>query len=317
MAKWLMRGLLLGLTLLMALGGAWFIMARAANADAEPVPPELTREAFKRSVAWLSSHEQKVLGDGNAALWWMVSTAAERTGDPDLQLLVRRSIERSYAGANATSPWRRLVEPGASIELRDSVTDGLLPYQRFYYFSATCRPVEPDDSGMGSQQFIEANMCQPMWRKVLLRDNVCTTHQLLGIRMARRSGCPLGPRVAALESELIGDIALQLRLDPVFRDAYIQRVLSMYWVAGPQQVKAIWLRRVLQAQRADGGWSGDRYLLGLPAWLQPATLRQWMSAIMPKHFPAGAPESEFHPTAQGMLLMALAMSSPAAGVSDR
>lgn len=317
MRKWLVRGLMLGLTLLMALGGAWFVMARAANADAEPVPPELTREAFKRSVVWLSTHEQKVLGDGNAALWWMVSTAAERTGDPSLQSLVKRSIELSYGGANATSPWRRLVEPGASIELRDRMIEGLQPYQRFYYYSATCRPVEADQSGMGSQEFIETNMCQPMWHKVLLGDNVCTTHQLLGIRMARRSGCPLGPKVAELESELVDDIALQLRLDPVFRDAYIQRVLTMQWVAGSQHVKPIWLRRVLQAQRADGGWSGDRFLFGLPGWLQPAAFRQWMSAIMPGRFPAGEPESEFHATAQGLLLMALAMSPPSASVSDR
>lgn len=317
MGKWLVRGLMLGLTLLMALGCAWFIMARAANADVEPVPQALISDAFKRSVAWLRTHEQQVLGDGNAALWWMVSTAAERSGDPDLRAMVKRSIELSYGGANATSPWRRLVEPAASIELRDSMIEGLEPYQRFYYYSATCRPVEADQSGMGSEQFLEANVCQPMWRKVLLSDNVCTTHQLLGIRMARRSGCPLGPKVAALESELVDDIALQLRLDPVFRDAYIQRVLTMYWVAGPQHVKPIWLRRVLQAQRADGGWSGDRFLLGLPDWLQPATFRRWMSVIMPSRFPVGEPESEFHPTAQGLLLMALAMSQPAASVSDR
>lgn len=317
MAKWLVRGLFVGLTLLMVLGCGWFFMARAANADAEPVPPELTREAFKRSVTWLSSHGSEVLGDGNAALWWMVSTAAERTGDSILQGLLKRSIELAYAGENARSPWRRLVEPHASIELRDSVLDGLEPYQRFYYYAATCRPVEPDSSGIGSQQFIEANMCQPMLRKVLLGDTVCSTHQLLGIRMARRSSCPLAPKVATLEAELIGDIEQQLRLDPVFRDAYIQRVLSLYWVAGPQHVKPIWIRRVLQAQRADGGWSGDRLLLGLPDWLQPATFRRWMSAVMPSRFSAAEPESGFHATAQGMLLMALAMNSPAAGVSDR
>lgn len=317
MRKWLMRGIWSGLMLVMACGGAWFFMARAANADAEPVPPALAREAFNRSVVWLTSHEQQVLGDGNAALWWMVRTAAERTGDPALQALVKRSVALVYTGDNTRSPWRRLVEPQASIEPRDSLLEGLLPYQRFYYYAATCRPVEADRSGMGSQDFLETNVCQPMWRKVLVGDNVCTTHQLLGIRMARGSGCGLAPQVANLEANLLEDIERQLQLDPVFRDAYIQRVLTMYWVAGPQHVKPIWVRRVLEAQRADGGWSGDRFLLGLPDWLQPATFRRWMSVIMPSRFTAAQPESEFHPTAQGMLLMALAMNPVVASVSDR
>lgn len=309
MWKWLVRGLVSGLALLVALVVAWFMMVQAANADAEPVPRELARASFKRSVAWLLSHEQQVLGDGNAALWWMVQTAAERSGDPDLHRLVKRSIELAYAGPNATSPWRRLVEPQARIEPRDSLIDGLEPYQRFYYYAATCRPVEPDSQGMGSQRFLASNVCQPMWRKVLLADNVCTTHQLLGIRMARRSGCPMGPQVAALEAELLHDIAWQLKLDPVFRDAYIQRVLTMYWVAGPQYVKPVWLRRVLDAQRTDGGWSGDRALPELPDWLQPAMFRRWAGAIWPARFGAAAPVSEFHPTAQALLLMALAMQA--------
>lgn len=320
MRKCLVRGLMLGLTLLMLMAGGWLMLARAANADIEPLPQEAIRDSFKRSVVWLKTHDSKVLGDGNAALWWMIAAAAERTGDPDLQALVKTSVDLVYAGQNARLPWRRLVEPKAVIEPKDSLLDGLVPYQRFYYFSATCQPVEPDQSGVGSRQFIDDNMCRPMWSQVLLRDTVCTTHQLLGIRMARHSGCALEPKVAKLEAELIDDIKWQLRVDPIFRDAYIQRVLTMYWVAGPQHVEPIWLRRVLQAQRADGGWNGERFLLGLPDWLQPSTFRRWMSAIMPSRFPAGELESEFHPTAQGVLLMALAMNPPhaaSARVSDR
>lgn len=315
-----MRGLMLGLTLLMLMMGCWFMLARAANEDVEPLPQEAIRESFKRSVVWLKTHKLEVLGDGNAALWWMVAAAAERTGDPDLRAILKTSIELVYAGQNARLPWRRLVEPKAVIEPRDSLLDGLEPYQRFYYFSATCRPVEPDQSGVGSRQFIEGNMCRPLWSRVLLRDTVCSTHQLLGIRMARHSGCVLDPKVATLEAELLDDVAWQLHIDPIFRDAYIQRVLTMYWVAGPQRVKPVWIKRVLEAQRSDGGWSGDRHLVGLPDWLQPAAARQWLSAVMPDRFEAAPPTSEFHPTAQGLLLMALAMNPPdsaSASVSDR
>lgn len=316
MRKWLLCGLLTSLVLISAFGGGWFVLARRANADMAPIPQADTRVSFDRSVGWMKSHESMVLGDGNSALWWMVKTAADRTNDPYLTDLVRRSINVVYAGNKASSPWRKLVEPKAVIVPNDLLVDELISYQRFYYYAATCRVVEADQGGPGSQQFLERNQCRPLWRKVLLADTVCSTHQLYGIRMARQSGCKLDAGVSGLEDELLGDIEWQLRVDPVFQDGYVQRVLAMQWVGGASRVKPAWIRQVLAAQRADGGWSGDRLLIGVPDWLQPTSFRRLMNVLMPSRFPFGASESTFHATAQGLLLMALASTEPAAVVSS-
>ncbi|RTL32271.1 MAG: hypothetical protein EKK47_04875 [Burkholderiales bacterium] len=311
MKLWLLRGVKalagVGLTLAVGFVVLWWVAARVANADEAPPSAAKVNDAFQRSVGWLKLHEAEILGDGNVALWWMIKAAADRSHDPYLADLVQRSIRVVYAGDKATLPWRRIVEPNAVIVPNDLMTDGLSPYQRFYYFSATCRVVEPDDTGPGSQQFLDGNTCRPIWGKVIFRDKVCSTHQLLGIRMARNSGCKLDAKVAALESELLEDIAFQLKVDPVITDPYIQRVLTLYWVAGPQSVKPVWLRRVIDAQQPDGGWSGDHLLLGVPQWLQPATWRQLMSRLVPSRFNAAPPASNFHATAQGVLLMALAL----------
>lgn len=314
MKVWLLRGVKalagVGLSLFVGFAVLWWVAARVANADEVPPSTARVNESFQRSIGWLKAHEAEILGDGNVALWWMLKTAADRSHDPYLTDLVQRSIRAVYAGNKATSPWRRIVEPNAVIVPNDLVVDDLVSYQRFYYFSATCRVVEPDDSGPGSQQFLEGNTCRPVWRKVLFADKVCSTHQLLGIRMARNSGCKLDTKVAALESELLDDIAWQLKLDPVITDPYIQRVLTLYWVAGPQSVKPVWLRRVIDAQQPDGGWTGDRILLGAPWWSQPAVWRQWMAKLMPSRFDPAPSVSIFHATAQGLLLMALASHAP-------
>ncbi len=319
MSKWLLRGLLAGLALLLTLGCGWFALVRQANADIAPISRADTRASFERSVAWMRSHEAMVLGDGNSALWWMVKAAADRTHDPYLTDLVSRSINLIYAGNKASSPWRKLVEPTAVIVPNDLLVDELVSYQRFYYYAATCRVVEADQGGPGSQQFLERNQCRPLWRKVFLADTVCSTHQLYGVRMARQSGCRLDASVSRLEDELLEDIEWQLRIDPVFQDGYVQRVLAMQWVGGASRVKPAWIRQVLAAQRADGGWSGDRLLIGVPEWLQPSSFRRLMSRLMPSRFPPGVPESSFHATAQGLLLMALASTAPDAvsSVSDR
>ncbi len=316
MSKWLLRGLLAGLVLLLAFCGAWFALVRQANADMAPIPRADTRASFERSVAWMKAHESTVLGDGNSALWWMVKAAADRTQDPYLTDLVSRSINLIYAGNKASSPWRKLVDPQAVIVPNDLMVDELVSYQRFYYYAATCRVVEADQGGPGSQQFLERNQCRPLWRKVFLADTVCSTHQLYGIRMARQSGCQLEAGVSRLEEELLGDIEWQLRIDPVFQDGYVQRVLAMQWVGGASRVKPAWIRQVLAAQRADGGWSGDRLLIGVPDWLQPSLFRRLMSALMPGRFAQGTQESAFHATAQGLLLMALASTAPDAVVSS-
>jgi hypothetical protein len=68
-------------------------------------------------------------------------------------------------------------------------------------------------------------------------------------------------------------------------------------------VKAIWLRRILDAQRSDGGWDG----LDIIAHVPGNRVICWTASKYP-HLLA-SPPTEFHSTAQGLYLMALLMSS--------
>jgi len=119
---------------------------------------------------------------------------------------------------------------------------------------------------------------------------------LMGYRMAQRSQCPidnLEANIAVLQKT----IEKQLRYDPRVVDVYIQRVLMLVDSGARDRVQSRWLERVIDAQQKDGGWSdvqslipvgGDKYF-GLNA--NGVTIAE--------------PVSNFHATAQGVLLMSL------------
>jgi len=257
----------------------------------------------------LKAHEAEVLREPNAALWWMLRTAAERTHNLDLADLVHRSMAMAYTGALASSPWQRLVNPSAQVIPHDLLTDGLADYQRFFYHAAVCHPVPLSDGQTSTQSFLTRNMCRPMWSHGLFGDKVCATHQLMGLMLHAQSRCASVDGTPALQDGLLQDITLQLQLDPVVKDGYIQHVLMLMWAAGPDRVKPVWLRHALDAQRPDGGWAGDEQLPGLPDAWQPRMIKQRVGWLPPPADPSNPMPSDLHATAQGILLSALAMQA--------
>lgn len=310
MGKWLRR-----LSTVLAMGGLLLalIWGALASHGGRSVPaPSLTerRQAYQQAVNWFKNHEAEVMDDGNAALWWMLRLAAERQDDAYLKGLVQRSISQIYVDRNARMPWRRMVEPHAAVVHDPALTVGLTPYQSFFYHAVTCAPVAMDAGAQTTAQFLAENACRPMATKVFGRDNVCSTHQLMGVELVRQMGCAVTPETKRVRAELLSDVQLQMQLDPLFKDAYIQRVLMLYWLSGPQAVKPIWLQQVFAQQRSDGGWSGDRVFQIAPSWFQPWVFRQVWHKFWPSNFPPKEPQSDFHATAQGLLLAALSLQDP-------
>ncbi len=255
------------------------------------------QQSLRRAVEWIRAHEASVLKNGNSALWWMVHTAAERTGDEYLKSLVRQSTLLVYGSSASVIPWKRIIYPQADITLNLLSLRGLAPYQRFFYHAVTCRPVDLDDGG-DTSEFLEPGVCHPIALQVYAKDPACTTHQLVGVRLLQRVGCPTEVDLAKLESNLLADIEQQMQWDVIFKDAYIQRVLMLLWLGRPHhQVKPVWLHRVLAAQQADGGWVGTRQMPELPQWLQTWNLGKQRAA-----------PTDFHATAQGLLIAALAVT---------
>lgn len=259
--------------------------------DTAPLNRAEIEQSYARSLAWFHANESTVRSDGNAALWWMVQAAAERMGDTYLLGLVREASATIYAAPRSAGlPWQRMVYPKVDVLMNLVAIEPLSPYQRFYYHGVTCLPVPLADGD--TTRFLEENMCRPKPIKALWRDPPCSTHQLIGIQLYKRVGCPVIRDTTALEAELRSDIESQLRVDFVVKDAYLQRVLVLLWSGHADRVKPIWMRRIMSQQQADGGWTGERDIPELPSW---------MNNIRQKE----AQPTGFHATAQGLLIAAL------------
>jgi hypothetical protein len=79
-------------------------------------------------------------------------------------------------------------------------------------------------------------------------------------------------------------------------DVYMQRVLMLVKSGAGGLVKPVWLQQLIDAQQPDGGWSGFMPLVPVGGGRSIGTNR--LLSI-------GAPRSDFHITAQGILLFAL------------
>lgn len=283
----------------------WF-----GHRPAPPVTQAQYQQSYQRAVAWVRTHETQVLQDGNAALWWMVQTAAERTNDAYLQGLVRQSMARVYTGNTARIAWQRMVTPKAEIDPDLASLEGLSPYQLFLYHAVTCRPVELAQGD--TSRFLQTNVCRPQAIEVYSRDLTCSTHQLMGIKLYERTGCPAQGGLAALEAELLSDIEQQMQLDVIVKDGYLQRVLTLSWMGGAERVKPLWVQRVLAAQQPDGGWLARQQIPEMPDGALSSATVSVLARIWPSRFPPGHGSTDFHATAQGLLIAALGMTASSA-----
>jgi hypothetical protein len=301
------RGLVVGvLGLLLVCVLAWAAVIQQANRSVEPPSMAERQRAYDQALAWVHRNEPALLAEGNAALWWMIQAAADVQNDDYLKDLVARALVRGYPDPSHALPWKRMVQPKAEVVFGAVAIDALADYQRFFLHALTCHPVALASGD--TTRFFTDNQCRPLVGQLMPSgDPVCATHQLMGIAVAKRVRCELPPQLPELESQLMDDVATQLAWDPIVRDAYIQRVLTLAWLGQAQQVKPIWMRRVFEAQQPDGGWAWGWTMPEWPYWMQPLVIRAaWREHVLKK--PPQMPYvTDFHPTAQGLLLAALAL----------
>lgn len=273
------------------------------NRETAPATTAEREQAYQRAVAWVRNHEAEILTEHNTALWWFIQATAERTGDAYLMALMGRHEALAAKEGITRLPWWRMMHPQADVTLNVVPLEPLEPYQRFLYHGVTCQPVALDRGD--TRAFLDKGACRPAATQVLLKDPACTTHQLMGVMLMNRVGCSPAGELSALQTDLIKDIEQQMHWDVVVKDAYFQRLMMLMWMGKPEQLKAIWLKRVLMAQQADGGWVGGRQFPELPSWAQPWLIRSKLAAWWPSRFHAGG-GSDFHATAQGLFITALA-----------
>lgn len=295
------RGARMGLWLLAAVVAVWALAVGWGSRPMAAPSMDAHQRSHRQAVDWLRTHEALVLGEGNAALWWMLDVASQRTQDSYLQGLVQRHRTRIYQGELLRSPWQRMVAPDAEVDLTEPMPPELSDYQRFFYRAVTCAADQP---GAQPDPFRDGHVCHPQLTRVWWQDRVCSTHQLMGLMLQARARCQSPEGRPGLSQELLSDIHIQAWLDPMVKDAYIQRVLMLAWGGATDQIRSAWLHRILLAQRADGGWAGAPNVPELPTGFTLDDLRARLLALLGRPVPSER-QSDFHATAQGLLLTAM------------
>jgi hypothetical protein len=283
--------------------GGWWLGNRTVD-----VPTLAERqERLNKAIDWVLANEARLTTDTNMPLWHMLQYAATISHRNDLIAMVDRAILQFGPAGAPKQPWVRFVRPHVDLTFEGFDFGALYPDQKAFFSALTCGAYDqlrllPDD-------WRHHNVCRPSAVMAFVDGGVCSTHQLMALMALQRQGCTGMPWDAALVPSLQEDIRLQLQIDPLFRDRYVQRVLMLWWTSGEQAVRPVWLRRVMDAQHDDGRWSWTSQLPELPASLQPWAL--WAAAAQrwPQWVPPRVGAGDFHTTAQGLLLMALAVQS--------
>jgi hypothetical protein len=292
----LARRLALGLVVCGLGAVGWLLYCEHENSVevAIPQPAEL-RSSRDRAAAWVLRNRNSVLAENNSMLWLFVREAGRLSGDPRLQSLTAEYRARSTRGTLAEfffipADLNRARE--ASIILGDEWED----YQRLFVYGATCNlPLRSDPEVVA---MLSPSACdrEHAW----LRNPWCRTHQLMGLRFVQRNRCDPDEDTARTIQAVQSGILTELNWDFRVEDAYLQKVWTLIESGRRNEIKAVWIRRILDAQGADGGWSGVDVIAHLPG----RRVICWQGGGLHPRL-AIMPESNFHATAQALYLMAL------------
>ncbi len=272
-------------------------------------PPTLAqRQAhLERAITWVVNNEGVLRDDANVALWQMVDVTANLTGDPRLHAIVQRANQRLFPEGGTHGPWMRMMSPQAKVDPTLISPSELEGYQLDFLSALTCGTTESVWSS--SDQWRRTNQCRPLWRNMTVGDRACSTHQLMALNILQRMACPGMVAAPGLQEELVQDIRWLLRADPLMKDVYIQRVLMLMWTRGEGALEPIWLHRVMAAQQSDGGWMWRLQIPEAPTGMDLWDLHRWLSRHWPGLFNPHLKHTDFHASAQGLLLMALAVQA--------
>ena len=267
------------------------------NNQSVPTPDRARiQAAYNAAAAWISEREAAVLDDANPALWWMVQKSAALTGDATLTALFERYRQKHLQGGR--NIWEPLFFPSRWVPFKSEDIAHYGDYQLHFMYAISC------DSDLAQLPIIQAQLNADYCDKYPWRP-ACATHQLMGLRFMQTRQCGDAAATQTAITALQQRIVRQLTWDPRVVDVYMQRVLMLAESGRADAIKAIWLERLLNAQRPDGGWSGTEAFVPLPMGAS--------FGFSARGFTLKPPTDDFHMTAQGLLLMSLLLepnSSP-------
>ncbi len=250
------------------------------------------QKEFERSLAsgikWLDNHRTEILDDANPMLWWMVKRSAELTGDKRLGNLYA-DYRGKYLG-NARNAWLPLFDAKVRVSMQLWELEGLPDYNLLFLYGVSCNAELAKVQSVQAQQGVSFCDSKPF-------SPACVTHQMMGLMLMRDRGCGDQNEVNSAISKLQDKVVLQLTWDIRLVDVYIQRVLMLVDMGNSARVKPVWMQRVLDVQGSDGGWTSFQPIV--PVWQNMAL------GFSGRGVGIEANQSNFHATAQGVLLMSL------------
>ena len=171
--------------------------------------------------------------------------------------------------------------------------NSLPDYYYHYIYGFSCSKLLADEDVVKIQN--QSDFC----RQYHLITPACTTHQMFGFRFRQRTGCDDQQIVSDKIRILSDSIKNQSKYDFRVVDVYIQRVLTLYDSGNGNKVNPRWIKRIMQAQNTDGGWSDFQPLISLGG--------EKYIGFTNKGIGIRSRESSFHTTAQGIWLLAMLM----------
>jgi hypothetical protein len=260
-----------------------------------PTEGEL-RSSLTRAAGWIVRNRVDVLNENNSMLWLFVRESAWLTDDAPLESLANEFQDRSTRGTIA----QFLFDPTAAGPVRQAsiiLSNDWEGYQRLFVYGATCNLALRSDPEVLAM--LSPSACMG---GIGFRNPWCRTHQLMGLRFVQKNRCEPAADTARTIRGVQDGILAELKWDFRVEDAYLQKVWTLVESGRRSEIKAIWVRRILDAQRGDGGWSGAGMLVGLPG----DRALSWQGGLRPRV--GEMPASDFHATAQGLYLMALLLN---------
>jgi len=283
------RVMAIALAVLLALLGAYAVLFYQNNRDVPPPDARSVSQSLERAIGWLDANRNTLVDDPNVILWWMVGQAAESTGDPRLVSLVQTYKERNFP-PQRSDVWTLLYNPSGWVPVGSKYLEGQDYYQKFFIYALTCDSKLadiPDIAAQNNPDFCDRYPWKP----------ACVTHQLLGFELLKRRGCGDQVALSSAVDKLQQRIRRELVLDPRVVDVYLQRVLLLVDTGASDLLKPVWIRRILDAQLADGGWPAIQPLLSLG--------NNFAFGFGDKGIKVSDIHASYHATAQGLLLMSL------------
>jgi hypothetical protein len=278
---------------------AWLSYCEYRSARDVPLPSEAElRDHFKQAAGWLFANSARVSTEDNPMLWVFVWQAARLTGDTHLLAMANDYRERYVKGTIS----QFFFDSSGSEQFADrSIVfhDNWVDYQRLFAYGATCNNSAREDPGV--RALLTPSGCDP--QLAWLRSPWCHTHQLMGLRYVQRNHCEPEADTAQLINTVQNSILTELRWDFRVEDAYTQKVMTLLESGRGKDIKPIWIKQILDAQRADGGWDGADILAQLPG---NRALVWDGGRLYP--FIRSQPTSNLHATAQGIYLLALLLN---------